>query len=83
MRRKSEGQTGLVRFTTHVVGDGEGYFRELAKIYLEGMVARFDSDRRLQSQAHTAQQLSVMVHQKGSRPPSLQVRPGHPRHCHI
>jgi hypothetical protein len=22
MRRKSEGQTGLVRFTTHVVGDG-------------------------------------------------------------
>jgi hypothetical protein len=29
MRRKSEGQTGLVRFTTYVVGDGEGLFHEL------------------------------------------------------
>lgn len=37
-------QTGLVRFTEHIVGDGEGLFQELEKMKLEGMVAkRLDS----------------------------------------
>ncbi len=36
--------TGLVRFTEHIIGDGEGLFRELEEMNLEGMVAkRLDS----------------------------------------
>jgi bifunctional non-homologous end joining protein LigD len=39
-----KGRTGLVRFTDHIIGDGEGLFRELEKMKLEGMVAkRLDS----------------------------------------
>ena len=32
--------TGRVRFTGHVIGDGERFFRELEKMKLEGMVAK-------------------------------------------
>jgi bifunctional non-homologous end joining protein LigD len=32
--------TGKVRYTEHVVGDGEGLFRELEKRKLEGMIAK-------------------------------------------
>jgi len=32
--------TGRVRYTEHIVGDGEGLFRELEKRKLEGMIAK-------------------------------------------
>ncbi len=36
----SKRQTGRIRLTGHIVGDGERFFRELEKMKLEGMVAK-------------------------------------------
>jgi bifunctional non-homologous end joining protein LigD len=33
-------ETGRVRYTEHIIGDGEGLFRELEKRQLEGMIAK-------------------------------------------